>query len=112
MCFLISAVINLFGSATIALRILQILARFFLVFNCLCQGPQYSPSMYVFQVKFSVQFVKGWPVLGRVRFCFANTPIVDMTARPNFKNGLDMRFIPGAANWLVLLCCSTAPAFE
>ncbi|KAG0583050.1 hypothetical protein KC19_3G105100 [Ceratodon purpureus] len=51
-------------------------------------------------VKFSVKFVKGWPVLGRVRFSFETTPTVDMIARPYNKNGIDMRIIPGAANWL------------
>ncbi|XP_024389724.1 uncharacterized protein [Physcomitrium patens] len=51
-------------------------------------------------VKFSVKFEKGWPILGRVRFCFANAPYIDMTARPYAKKGIDMRIIPGAASWL------------
>lgn len=51
-------------------------------------------------VKFSVKFLKGWPVLGRVRFSFEHTPTVTMTARPYNKNGIDMKIIPGAANWL------------
>jgi Ca2+-dependent lipid-binding protein len=47
-----------------------------------------------------VKFVNGWPVLGRIRFCFAQLPYVQMTARPLSKGGIDVTYIPGAASWL------------
>lgn len=53
------------------------------------------------QVKFSLNFVGGWPVLGRIQFCFANAPTVNMDAR---GYGLYMGYIPGAKSWLVLHC--------
>ncbi|XP_073391556.1 uncharacterized protein [Physcomitrium patens] len=48
-------------------------------------------------VKFSLNFVGGWPVLGRIQFCFANAPTVNMDAR---GYGLYMGYIPGAKSWL------------
>lgn len=53
------------------------------------------------QVKFSIKFVEGWPVIGRVRFCFAQAPTVNMTARTIYKKGVDVSLIPGLANWVV-----------
>jgi len=51
-------------------------------------------------VKFSIKFVEGWPVIGRVRFCFAQAPTVNMTARTIYKKGVDVSLIPGLANWV------------
>jgi hypothetical protein len=48
-----------------------------------------------------VKFVNGWPVLGRIRFCFAQLPYVQMAARPLYKGGIDVTYFPGAASWLV-----------
>jgi Ca2+-dependent lipid-binding protein len=46
--------------------------------------------------------VNGWPVIGRIRFCFAHPPYVQMTARPMYKGMMDVTYIPGAASWLVI----------
>ncbi|CAM6033293.1 unnamed protein product [Sphagnum compactum] len=52
------------------------------------------------KVKVAVKFVNGWPVLGRIRFCFAQLPYVQMTACPLYRGGIDVTYIPGAARWL------------
>jgi hypothetical protein len=52
------------------------------------------------KVKIAVKFANGWPVIGRIRFCFAHPPYVQMTARPMYKGMMDVTYIPGAAGWL------------
>lgn len=53
------------------------------------------------QVKISVKFLKGWPVVGRVRLCFASTPQVTMSYKPYNKNFPDVSLIPVVANLVV-----------
>jgi Ca2+-dependent lipid-binding protein len=53
------------------------------------------------QVRVSVKFLKGWPVVGRVRLCFASKPKVTMSYRPMDRNGIDVSLIPVLANMVV-----------
>ncbi|KAH9544345.1 hypothetical protein CY35_13G114600 [Sphagnum magellanicum] len=52
------------------------------------------------KVKIAVKFVDGWPVIGRIRFCFAHPPYIQMTASPLYKGGIDVTYFPGADRWL------------
>ncbi len=51
----------------------------------------------------------GWPVIGRIRVCFATAPFLQMTARPLFNAGVDVTEIPGIAQWMVHLLVCTVP---
>lgn len=53
------------------------------------------------QVRISVKFLKGWPVVGRVRLCFTSKPQVTMSYRPIDRNGIDVSLIPFVANIVV-----------
>lgn len=55
------------------------------------------------QVRISVTFLKGWPVIKRVRLCFASKPQVTMSYRPMDRNGIDVSLIPVFANVVVRL---------
>jgi Ca2+-dependent lipid-binding protein len=57
---------------------------------------------FFWQVKIAVKFVDGWPVIGRIRFCFAHPPYIQMTASPLYKGGIDVTYFPGADRWLVI----------
>jgi Ca2+-dependent lipid-binding protein len=57
---------------------------------------------FFLQVKIAVKFVDGWPVIGRIRFCFAHPPYIQMTASPLYKGGIDVTYFPGADRWLVI----------
>jgi len=53
------------------------------------------------QVKISMKFLNGWPVVGRVRLCFASTPQLTMSYKPYNKNFLDVSLIPGVQTSVV-----------
>ncbi|KAG0559689.1 hypothetical protein KC19_10G123500 [Ceratodon purpureus] len=50
------------------------------------------------KVRITVKFLTGWPVVGRVRICFASTPEVNMTYRPYYRNFPDASLMPGVEN--------------
>lgn len=51
------------------------------------------------QVKISVKFLNGWPVVGRVRLCFASIPQVTMSYKLYYLP--DMSLFPGVDNLVV-----------
>lgn len=70
--------------------------------HVLCKIDEASIKFRVrLQVRISVKFLKGWPVIGRVRLCFASKPQVTMSYRPIDRNGIDVSLIPVFANVVV-----------
>jgi Ca2+-dependent lipid-binding protein len=52
------------------------------------------------KVRIGIKFVKGWPLIGRIRLCFATAPYVQVTACPLFNSGVDIAELPLIAEWL------------
>lgn len=43
----------------------------------------------------------GWPMIERIRFCFARAPYIDLEAHPIYNSGVDVSDLPGIASYLV-----------
>lgn len=52
------------------------------------------------KVKAGIKFKNGWPVIERLRVCFATAPHVQMTIHPLYNNGVDVSELPGIAQWM------------
>ena len=53
------------------------------------------------QVRISVKFLKGWPVVRRVRFCFASVPVVTMSYKPFSQSFPDVSLFRDVEKYVV-----------
>lgn len=59
------------------------------------------------KVKAGIKFKNGWPVIERLRVCFATAPHVQMTIHPLYNNGVDVSELPGIAQWMQEFLCGS-----
>ncbi|KAG0608752.1 hypothetical protein M758_8G129600 [Ceratodon purpureus] len=52
------------------------------------------------KMKIGVKFRDGWPVIERIRVCFAEAPYMDMECHPIYNSGVDVSELPGIASYL------------
>ena len=53
------------------------------------------------QVKIGMKFKDGFPMIERIRICFAKAPFIVLQVFPIYNAGLDVAELPGIATWLV-----------